>query len=96
MSGYNMTVGTGDPVHLKAESDGDAIRAGVDFVRTSHADDLRDQAQKVVVLMGPEGLLTRPSERIDEFVERVTVSNPAADPNVIQPGDFNIPDCNFD
>ncbi len=96
MAHYTFSVGTGDPHGLSAASDADAILHAVDHIRTSHAADLRAQPEKVVSLMGPGGLVTRPSERLDEFVERVTLTNPTADPNVLQPGDANTPDCNGD
>ncbi|MCW6507895.1 hypothetical protein [Lichenifustis flavocetrariae] len=93
---YTFSIGTDDPLGLTAESDAAAIGQTVAWVREKHIDELGARPETVVTLMGPAGLVTRPSERLDEFVERVTGTNPAANPEVLQPGDLNTPDCNGD
>ena len=50
----------------------------------------------MVTLLGPEGLVTRSGERLDEFVKRLPGQHPGIDPNTIQTGDANTPDCNGD
>jgi hypothetical protein len=93
---YTFSIGTDDPNGFAAENDAAAVARAVALVRTQRLDDLRVRPEAVTVLLGPGGLVTRPSERLDEFVERVTLSNPAADPDTFQPGDTNTPDCNGD
>lgn len=93
---YTFAIGTDDPRALSAPSDPDAVAMAVQAIRTHHWDDLRQRPQAVVTLMGAGGLVTRPSERLDEFVERVLPANPAAPADTLQPGDLNSPDCNAD
>ena len=93
---YRFAIGTDDPRPLSAATDADAVARTVSILRGEHLADLRDRPQAVLTLFGPNGLVSRPSERLDEFVERLTPSNPAADPARLQPGDSNSPDCNVD
>lgn len=94
MSDYIVAVGTHDPHGFSSASDWDAIRYAVGYVETRHVRELSETPQDVVTLMGPGGLLTRPSERIDEFVQRLPGEHPGIDPTTFQPGDANTPDCN--
>lgn len=96
MSDYTLAIGTHDPVALAAATSGEAMRQAIDFIAGHNALELSTNPQEVVTLIGPEGLVTRPGERLDEFVQRMTGSNPAADPNRVQPGDTTAPDCNGD
>ncbi len=94
MADYTLAVGTQDPVRLSAGTDADAVRLAVDWVRRHCAALLAESPHEVVTLLGSEGLLTRPSERLDAFVERVPGPSAAGDPDRVQPGDSNTPDCN--
>lgn len=93
---YLVTIGSDDPRGFSATSDAEAIAEAVSYLRTHALADLQNRPESVVTLMGPNGLVTRPSERLDEFVERLTGSNPASAPETLQPGDTNTPDCNGD
>ncbi len=93
---YRFAIGTDDPQPVSAATDQDAIERTVAIVRTAHLNDLRTRPEAVLTLLGPNGLVTRPSERLDAFVERMVPANPAADPDRLQPGDSNTPDCNLD
>ena len=95
MPNYTLAIGTHDPRELVAPTDTDAIRIAVTVVLAQHDNELRANPQEVVTLLGPEGLLTRPGERLDEFAGRVGVG-PAFDNSTVQPGDTNTPDCNGD
>lgn len=94
--GYRFAIGTDDPRPLDAASDREAIARTVSILCTDHADDLRDRPSAVLTLFGPSGLVSRPSERLDTFVERLMPSNPVVDPDRLQPGDSDAPDCNVD
>jgi hypothetical protein len=96
MPDYTLAVGTHDPHGFSAPSDPDAIRYAVGYIQARHATDLSETPQEVVSLMGSNGLVTRPSERIDEFVQRIPGDHPGIDPDKFQPGDANTPDCNLD
>jgi hypothetical protein len=96
MADYILAVGTRDPHGFSAPGEAEAIRYAVGVLEQVHADILRDRPQDVVTLMGPAGLVTRPSERIDEFVQRLPGDHPGIDPARFQPGDANTPDCNGD
>lgn len=96
MADYVLAVGTHDPYGFSAATEVDAISQAVGYIESRHAHDLERLPQEVVTLLGPAGLLTRPSERIDEFVQRLPGDHPGLDPNTIQPGNSNIPDCNAD
>ena len=96
MADYTLAVGTHDPRGFSAASEVDALRYAVGLVEASYADDLRRVPQTVVTLMGPVCLVTRPSERADEFVQRIAGDHPGIDATTIQPGDTNTPDCNGD
>ena len=96
MADYTLAVGTHDPHGFSAPSDDDAVRYAVSYLELRHAAALRDTPQDVVTLMGASGLVTRPSERIDEFVGRLPGPHPGIDPDRFQPGDANTPDCNGD
>ncbi len=91
---YTLAIGTSDPENLTAESDAAAIRQAVELVEQRYGEALRLQPQEVATLIGPAGLLTGPSERLDEFVRRLSGSDPVADEDTVQPGDSNTPDCN--
>lgn len=93
---YTFSIGSDDPRALTASGDADAIAKATAYLRDHAADALRQRPEAVLTLLGPNGLVTRPSERLDEFVERTAGSNPAADPGTLQPGDANTPDCNGD
>lgn len=94
MSDYTLAVGTHDPHGFTADSEGAAVRYAVAYIETRYAGDLGETPQDVVTLMGPDGLVTRPSERMDEFVKRVPGEHPGLDATTFQPGDANTPDCN--
>lgn len=94
MTDYTLAVGTHDPHGFSAATERDAIGYAVRLVERRLADDLARNPQEVVTLLGPTGLLTRPSERLDEFVRRLPGDHPGIDPVTIQPGDTNTPDCN--
>ena len=96
MADYTLAVGTHDPHGFSAPSEAEAIRYAVAYLEGRHAGALRDTPQEVVTLMGAAGLVTRPSERIDEFVRRLPGAHPGIDPDRFQPGDANTPDCNGD
>ena len=92
MDGYRFAVGTHDPHAIAATSDAEAVRAAVALVAERYGADLAGNPQEVATLIGPAGLVTRPAERIDEFVARL-----AGEPGTtVQPGDSNSPDCNGD
>lgn len=93
---YTFTIGSDDPRGLVAPSDADAIAQAATYLQIHASDDLRKRPEAVLTLLGPNGLLTRPSERIDEFVERVGISAAEAGSGSLQPGDTNTPDCNGD
>lgn len=94
MTDYVLAVGTHDPYGFTAASESEAVRHAVAYVENRYADTLRSMPTDVVTLMGADGLVTRPSERIDEFVQRLPGSHPGIDPETFQTGDANIPDCN--
>ncbi|RYB06135.1 hypothetical protein D3272_08135 [Lichenibacterium ramalinae] len=96
MADYILAVGTQDPHGFAAPDEAEAVRYAVGFLEQVHAETLRDRPQDVVTLMGASGLVTRPSERIDEFVQRLPGDHPGIDPDRFQPGDANTPDCNGD
>ena len=96
MADYTLAVGTHDPHGFAAPDEAEAVRYAVAYVAQRHAAALRDRPEEVVVLLGPEGLVTRPSERIDEFAGRLPGDRPGRDPERFQPGDANTPDCNGD
>ena len=91
---YRLGLGTDDPLTLDAASDEDAVTRAVDILREAHLDDLKRRPETVVTLLGPDGLLSEPSERLDTFVERRLPFNPGADPDRLQPGEGGAPDCN--
>lgn len=96
MADYTLAVGTQDPSGFSAGTDADAMRQAVDRVRDRYASLLAHSPHDVVTLLGPDGLLTSPSERLDTFVARVPGPPAAGDPDRVQPGDSNTPDCNDD
>lgn len=96
MADYVLAVGTHDPHGFSAGSDADAIDAAARYVASRYADDLQRNGQEVVTLLGPGGLLTRPAERLDEFVRRVPAAGPVDEASLFGPRDANIPDCNGD
>lgn len=96
MADYTLAVGTGDPYGFAADDEAVAIRHAAAYVEDRLAEDLRARPETVITLLGPGGLLTRPSERIDEFVRRVPGDHPAMASSRVQPGDANTPDCNGD
>lgn len=96
MSDYTLALGTHDPHGFSAASEAEALRYAVGYLEATHADELGERPDEVVTLMGAGGLVTRPSERFDEFVKRVPGQHPGLDPNTFQPGDANTPDCNGD
>jgi hypothetical protein len=96
MSDYVLALGTHDPYGFAASSEVEAVRHAVDYLESRHADTLRSRPTDVVTLLGPNGLVTRPSERIDEFVQRLPGLRPGGDHASFQPGDTNTPDCNGD
>ena len=94
MAGYTLAVGTHDPLPVPAATDSEAIAIAAGMVRDRFGAVLRDTPQDVATLLGPAGLLTRPSERIDEFVSRI--AEPGADAETVEPAQNNTPDCNGD
>ncbi len=96
MSDYTLAVGTGDPQGFAASSEAEAIRIAVGVVESQYGGLLRSNPTEVVTLMGAQGLVTRPSERLDEFVQRLPGEHRGGDPDRFQPGDANTPDCNGD
>ena len=96
MADYTLAVGRHDPHGFSAATEQDAVRYAVGFIENRYADDLRTVPQDVVTLLGSGGLITRASERLDEFVQRLPGAHPGIDPNTIQTGDSNTPDCNGD
>lgn len=96
MPDYTLAVGTHDPQGFSASSDDDAIRRAIGLVESKYAGELVRQPHDVVTLLGAGGLLTRPSERLDEFVRRLPGPHPEIDTDTLQPGDTNTPDCNGD
>ena len=94
MSDFTLAIGTHDPHGFSAQGEAEAIRYAIGYIEARHAGELGDRPEEVVTLMGAEGLVTRPSERIDEFVRRIPGEHPGLDPNTFQPGDANTPDCN--
>lgn len=96
MPDYRLAVGTNDPYGFSAATEQDAIRRAVDYIERHLADELERNPQEALTLLGPSGPVTRPSERIDEFVRRVPGAHPAIDSDTIQPGQTNTPDCNGD
>lgn len=94
MSDFTLAVGTHDPHGFSASGEAEAIRYAIGYIEARHAGELGDRPEEVVTLMGADGLVTRPSERIDEFVKRIPGEHPGLDPNTFQPGDANTPDCN--
>ena len=94
MSDYTLAVGTHDPHGFAAASEAEAVHYAVRYVEQHYADDLRVTPQDVVTLMAGAGLVTGPSERLDEFVRRSPGQHPGIDPDTFQPGDANTPDCN--
>lgn len=89
MARYTLAVGTHDPDPILADDDQEAVRQAGALVRRRYADDLSANPQEVATLLGPEGLLTGPTERIDAFVLRAgAVREPAG------PGESDTPDCN--
>ncbi len=93
---YCFAIGTDDPRALNASSDAEAVTRTVALLQQDHLHDLRDRPEAVLTLLGPNGLVSHPSERLDAFVERLTPSNPATDPDRLQPGDSTAPDCNIE
>ena len=91
---YTLAVGIHDPQALSADNDAEAIRRSVGYVLGQYTDDMKHYGQEVVTLLGPDGLITRPSERLDEFMRRVMSAD--GDNRRMQPGDTNTPDCNGD
>ena len=89
MAHYTLAVGTHDPDPITAESDEEAIRRAGALVRERYAGDLAANPQEVATLLGPHGLLTGASERIDTFVSRT-----GAAPGPASPGESDTPDCN--
>jgi hypothetical protein len=96
MADYTLAVGTHDPLGFAAATEDEAIRRAADYILNQLKDEVRRVPQEVVTLMGPGGLITRPAERADEFVQRAGGANPAGPADVFQPGDTNTPDCNGD
>lgn len=96
MADYTLAVGTHDPYGFAAGTEQEAVRQAIGFVHSRYADDLECNSQDVVTLLGPEGLVTRPAERLDEFVRRMPGASVVSEAGRIQPGDTNIPDCNGD
>ena len=96
MADYTLAVGTRDPHGFSAATEQDAIRYAVGYIESRHAENLGRNPQEVVTLLGGAGLVTRPSERIDEFIGRIPGTHRGIDPSTIQPGDTNTPDCNGD
>ena len=96
MSDYTLAVGTHDPHGFSAAHDQDAIAYAVAYIESRHSAELAANPQEVVTLLGPSGLVTRSSERIDEFVRRLPGQRPGLDATTLQPGDANTPDCNGD
>jgi hypothetical protein len=94
MSDFTLAVGTHDPQGFAAGSDVEAVRYAVALIEARYADDLRRNPQDVVTLMGGSGLISQPGERLDQFVQRVPGAHTGIDPDTMQPGDANIPDCN--
>ena len=93
---YRFAIGTDDPRALEASNDAEAVSRTVAMLQQDHLDDLRRRPEAVLTLLGPNGLVSHPSERLDAFVERLVPSNPAADPDRLQPGDSTTPDCNVE
>lgn len=96
MADFTLAVGTHDPHGFSAASETDAIGYAVRYIGQRLPDELQRNPQEVLTLIGPAGLVTRPSERIDEFVMRRPGAHPGIDPLTIQPGDADTPDCNGD
>ena len=96
MADYTLAIGTHDPYGFSADTDPDAIRVAAGYIGSHHADELRRNPQEVVTLLGPAGLVTRPTERLDEFVRRLPGAGVMDDAGQVQPGDTNTPDCNSD
>lgn len=96
MTDYTLAVGTRDPHGFSAATDQEAIRYAAAYIEGRCAEDLARNPQEAVTLLGAAGPLTRPSERIDEFVRRLPGAHPGVDPSTVQPGDTNTPDCNGD
>lgn len=94
MVDYTLAVGTHDPYGFAADTDLEAIREAARHIGSHHADELGRNPQEVVTLLGPGGLITRPTERLDEFVRRLPGTSVEDDTGQVQPGDTNTPDCN--
>jgi hypothetical protein len=93
---YTLAVGTHDPHGFAAESVDDALVQATRYVGSRFADDLRRNEQEVVTLLGPGGLITRPAERLEEFMRRVPGAGLVEEASQFGPRDANIPDCNGD
>lgn len=96
MADYVLAVGTHDPYGFTADGDEDAVGRAARFVGSLYAGELESNGQEVVSLLGPGGLLTRPAERLDEFIRRVPGAGLVEDASQFGPRDANIPDCNGD
>ena len=94
MSDFTLAIGTHDPHGFTAQDEAEAVVYAVGYIEARHAGELTDRPEEVVTLMGADGLVTRPSERIDEFVKRLPGGHPGIDPDRFQPGDADTPDCN--
>lgn len=94
MADYTLAVGRHDPHGFSAPGEAEAVRYAVAYIEARHAGELTDRPEEVVTLMGAGGLVTGPSERVDEFVRRVPGRHPGLDPDRFQPGDADTPDCN--
>lgn len=96
MADYTLAVGTHDPHGFASGTEQDAIDYAVRHIESRHSAELERMPEEVVTLLGPGGLVSRSGERIDEFVKRLPGPHPGIDPNTIQTGDANTPDCNGD
>ena len=93
---YTLAVGTHDPYGFSADTELAAIRVAVRYIDNRYAAELKRNPQEVVTLLGPDGLVTRPTERLDEFVRRLPERSVMDETGQVQPGDTNTPDCNSD
>lgn len=96
MADYTLALGTHDPLAFAAETDEQAFGLAATKIRRNFADELRRSPEEVVTLMCDHRLVTRPSERADEFLRRTAGPDPLGGTGEMQPGDANTPDCNGD
>jgi hypothetical protein len=92
MADYRLAVGPHDPEVIAAATDADAIRQAGALIESRHAAELQAHPETAMTLIGPGGLLTSASQRIDDFV-RLSGAALSSDTDDLQLAET--PDCNI-